>query len=96
MKSCDVTRLTECVSVSEFRRAFERVVGVVCDFMFVLLLYYHYLGGIPLPQTPDAQRMLRDSHLHARRGSHPALCLWTACVCASVSHLSLDVKESRK
>ena len=77
MKSCDVTRLTECVSVSEFRRAFERVVGVVCDFMFVLLLYYHYLGGIPLPQTPDAQRMLRDSHLHARRrggrGRTPAL-----------------------
>lgn len=95
MKSCDVTRLTECVSDSEFRRAFERVVGVVCDFMFVLLLYYHYLGGIPLPQTPDAQRMLRDSHLHARRGSQPRT-RWTACVCASVSHLSLDVKESRR
>ncbi|EOD05410.1 hypothetical protein EMIHUDRAFT_433188, partial [Emiliania huxleyi CCMP1516] len=33
---------TDRVCVSEFRRAFERVVGVVCDFMFVLLLYYHY------------------------------------------------------
>ena len=86
--------------MSRSRRAFERVVlvGVVCDFMFVLLLYYHYLGGIhfPRPQT-RRERMLRDSHFTLARAAGAGVApAGPRVVCASVSHLSLDVKESRR